>query len=292
MEKSKVYFTKEITANSLITIYEKLNVIQNGNVAVKISTGEQGNNNYLKPELIGNLVKKLNGTIVECNTAYEGKRNTTEDHLETIEKHGFNAIAKVDIMDSEGDIAIPVNGKHLTKNYIGKNLSNYDNLLVLSHFKGHPMGGFGGALKNMSIGIASSRGKTYIHSAGKNEDLETIWQNTAPQDNFLESMADADKSVIDYMKNPILYINVINNISVDCDCVAKPEPVCMQDIGIAASLDPVALDKACLDLIYNSEDHGKEHFIKRVSSQNGELILTAAKDLKIGNLDYELINID
>lgn len=292
MKKSKVYFTKEITEDSLIVIYEKLNVVQNGSVAVKISTGEQGNNNYLKPELIGKLVKKLNGTIVECNTAYEGKRNTTKEHLKTIEAHGFNKIAKVDIMDSEGDIAIAVNGKHLKKNYIGKNIENYDHLLVLSHFKGHPMGGFGGALKNMSIGIASSKGKTYIHSAGKNEDVKTIWKYKASQNDFLESMVDADKSVIDYMKTPILYINVINNISVDCDCVAKPEKVCMQDIGIAASLDPVALDKACLDLIYNSTDHGKKHFIERVESRNGKLILTAAENLKIGTTNYELINID
>lgn len=293
MEKSKVYFTKNINSNSLVEIYNTLNKDLNGKVAIKISTGEKGNNNYLNPLLIKDLVQSLNGTIVECNTAYAGKRNTTKEHLETAKEHGFFDIANVDIMDSEGDIELPINGgKHLKVNYVGKNLKNYDSILILSHFKGHPMGGFGGALKNMSIGIASSKGKCWIHSAGKVDTPKTIWKNTAPQDVFLECMGEADKSVIDYFKDNIAYINVINNLSVDCDCVATPEKPCMHDIGIAASLDPVALDKACLDLIYNSTDEGREHFIKRVETKNGKHIIDYAVTLKIGNDNYELINID
>lgn len=293
MEKSKVYFTKNINSESLVKIYDALNRDLKGNVAVKISTGEKGNNNYLKPNLIKDLVQKLNGTIVECNTAYVGKRNTTKEHLKTAREHGFFEIANVDIMDSDGDIELPViGGKHLKTNYVGKNLKNYDSILILSHFKGHPMGGFGGALKNMSIGIASSKGKCWIHSGGKTNDPKTIWKNTAPQDVFLECMAEADKSVVDYFKNNIVYINVINNLSVDCDCVATPEKPCMHDIGIVSSLDPIALDKACLDLIYNSSDKGRKHIIERVETRNGKHILDYATSLGIGNDVYELINID
>lgn len=274
-------------------MYEVLNKELVGNVGVKISTGEAGNPNYLNPDLIKKLISKLNGTIIECNTAYAGKRNTTEEHLKTIEAHGFNKIAKVDIMDDDGEMVLPVDkGIHLKENYVGKNLQNYDSILMLSHFKGHPMGGFGGALKNMSIGIASSSGKAFIHTAGKSKDVSTLWQNTAPQNDFLESMADSDKSVIDYMKGNIVYINVINNLSVDCDCVANPEKVHMKDIGIASSLDPVALDRACVDMIYNSNDPGKVHLIKRIEEQNGTLILEACEKLKIGTSNYELINVD
>ena len=274
-------------------MYEVLNKELVGNVGVKISTGEAGTPNYLNPDLIKKLISKLNGTIIECNTAYAGKRNTTEEHLKTIEAHGFNKIAKVDIMDKDGEMVLPVDkGIHLKENYVGKNLQNYDSILMLSHFKGHPMGGFGGALKNMSIGIASSSGKAFIHTAGKSKDVSTLWQNTAPQNDFLESMADSDKSVIDYMKGNIVYINVINNLSVDCDCVASPEKVHMKDIGIASSLDPVALDRACVDMIYNSNDPGKVHLIKRIEEQNGTLILETCEKLKIGNNNYELINVD
>jgi len=285
----KVYFTKEITEESLIKIYEKLGVELKGNVAIKISTGEPGGHNYLNPNLIKGLVKKLNGTIVECNTAYKGRRNTTEKHLKAASDHGFTNIAKVDIMDSDGDMELEVkNGKHLKVNYVGKNLSNYDSMLVLSHFKGHAMGGFGGALKNMSIGIASSRGKAWIHSAGTS--FTDFWHTE--QNKFIESMAEADKSVIDYMNSNILYINVMNNLSVDCDCNANPEDPCMNDIGILASVDPVALDKACLDLIYKSNDKGRDHLLERIESKNGPYIIDYANALGIGSSEYEFINID
>lgn len=285
----KVYFTSVISSESLVKIYECLGVDLKGKVAVKISTGELGGHNYLKPELIKGLVNKLNGTIVECNVAYEGSRNTTSVHLETIKAHGFDKIANVDIMDRDGDMDIPVlDGNHLKVNYVGKNLSNYDSILMLSHFKGHGMGGFGGALKNMSIGVASSRGKAWIHSAGTS--FTDFWHTE--QNKFIESMAEADKSVIDYMNGNILYINVMNNLSVDCDCVANPEEPCMKDIGILASIDPVALDKACLDLIYNSNDPGKEHMIERIESRKGNHIIDYAIGLGIGNKEYQLVNID
>lgn len=290
MNKEKVYFTKEITGSSLVKIYEKLGKELKGNVAVKISTGEPGGHNYLKPELIKELVNKLNGTIVECNTAYEGRRNTTIEHLKVVEEHGFTNIAKVDIMDSDGDMEIPVhNGKHLKVNYVGKSLANYDSMLVLSHFKGHQMGGFGGALKNMSIGIASSRGKAWIHSAGTS--FTDFWHTE--QEKFIKSMAEADSAVISYLdKDNILYINVMNNLSVDCDCNSNPEDPCMKDIGVLASTDPVALDKACLDLIYNSTDLGKEHMLERIETRKGPHILDYAEELKIGTKEYELIEID
>lgn len=286
----KVYFTSEITSESLIKIYESLGRELKGKVAVKISTGEPGGHNFLNPNLIKGLVQKLSGTIVECNTAYAGRRNTTEEHLKTVEAHGFTAIANVDIMDSEGDMEIPVDGgKHINVNYVGKNLANYDSMLMLSHFKGHAMGGFGGALKNMSIGVCSASGKTWLHSAGKVKDPAVIWKNTAPQDDFLESMAEADKSVIEYMKGNILYINVVNNLSVDCDCDSNPEAPCMADIGILASTDPVALDKACLDLIYKSNDPGKEHMIERIETRNGAHTIDYAEQIGVGSKEYELI---
>lgn len=293
MEKAKVYFTKEITPESLVKIYNKLEKELNGNVAIKISTGEPGGHNYLKPELIKDLVNLLNGTIVECNTAYAGRRNTSEEHWKAIKEHGFLDIAKVDIMDEEGEIALPVtNGLYLKENYVGKNIENYDSMLVLSHFKGHQMGGFGGALKNMSIGIASSEGKAWIHTAGVTKDLKKLWSNVAPQDHFLESMAEADQSVIKYMKEKIVYINVLNNLSIDCDCNSNPTKPCMNDIGITASIDPVAIDKASLDLVYNSEDEGKKDLIKRIESLHGIRTVEHAKELGIGTTEYELINID
>lgn len=306
MSKSKVYFSKEISPESLVKIYQALGMELPGKVAVKVSTGEAGNPNYLQPELIKELVQRLNGTIVECNTAYVGKRNATAEHLKTAEDHGFTSIAKVDIMDAEGDIEIPVrNGKHLKVDIIGKNLDNYDSMLNLAHFKGHPMGGFGGAIKNQSIGIASAVGKVYIHTAGKSRDLDKFFhafdsaKNKAEmlpaQNDFLESMAEAAKAVADYMSEkgkPIAYINVINNLSVDCDCSAHPETPCMADIGIAGSLDPVALDQACLDMIWDSDDPGRDHFIARVERQNGRHIIDAAVDLGLGSKDYELVTID
>ena len=296
MEKSKVYFTNAITPESLVKIYEALGTPVSGKVAIKISTGEAGNPNYLKPELIKNLVEKVDGTIVECNTAYAGARNSTEEHLQTAKDHGFTDIAEVDIMDADGEIEIPVHGgRHLEVDIIGKNFANYDSMINLAHFKGHPMGGFGGALKNQSIGIASSAGKAYIHTAGKSRDVDTLWNHIAPQDDFLEAMAEAAKSVADYMNannKPIVYINVINNLSVDCDCVATPESPCMQDIGIAASLDPVALDQACVDMIYNSTDPGRDHFVERVERQNGVHIIETAAQLGLGSREYELIDLD
>lgn len=296
MSKSKVYFSREISPAALVRVYENLGVVLPGKVAIKISTGEAGNTNYLKPELIKELVQRLNGTIVECNTAYAGARNDTAAHLQTAKDHGFTEIANVDIMDADGEVEIPIKrGRHLKVDIIGKNFDTYGSMLNLAHFKGHPMGGFGGALKNQSIGIASASGKAYIHSAGKTRDVATIWDNVAPQDDFLESMAEAATAVADYMEQqnkPIVYINVINNLSVDCDCVAHPEAPCMADIGVAGSLDPVALDQACLDLIYQSNDPGRDHFVERVERQNGRLIIDLAEKLGLGSKDYELIKLD
>lgn len=305
MSESLVYFTKDISPASLVKIYDALGVALPGKVAVKISTGEAGNPNYLKPELIKELVQKLNGTIVECNTAYQGARNDTAAHRQTITEHGFSEIAEVDIMDAEGEIEIPVtNGDFLDVDLVGKNLNLYDSMLNLAHFKGHPAGGFGGALKNQSIGVASARGKVYIHTAGKSRDLERFLQAFSdpeigaemlpPQNDFLDSMAEAAKAVADYFTEqdkPIIYINVINNLSVDCDCVAEPETPCMKDIGIAGSLDPVALDQACIDLIWHSEDPGRDHFIERVEQQNGRRIIDTAAKIGLGSKEYELIRI-
>lgn len=294
MEKSKVYFTKEITPESVVKMYETLGVNLPGKVAVKLHSGEQGNQNYIRPEFVKAIVEKVNGTVVECNTAYGGARNTTEKHEKLMEEHGWTKYFDVDIMDADGDdleLDIP-NGKVIKKNYVGKHIQNYDSMLVLSHFKGHPMGGYGGALKQLSIGCASTKGKCYIHSAGATTKQEELWNNLPEQKLFLESMADASKSVVDYFKGNILYINVMCNLSVDCDCCAKAEDPCMSDIGILASIDPVALDKACLDLIYNSNDPGKKHFIERVESRYGVHTIEAAHELKIGDIKYELIDID
>lgn len=306
MTKSKVYFTRNITPSSLVKIFEKLNINLPGKVGVKISTGEPGGNNYLKPELIKDLVEKVNGDIVECNTAYEGGRNQTERHLEAAKDHGFTAIAPVKIMDAEGEIEIPIkNGKFLEADIVGQGIENYDSFINLAHFKGHQMAGFGGVLKNQAIGFASSVGKTYIHTAGKTRDLEKFYrcfdseENMAellpPQDDFLASMAEAAKAIADYLqqkgKNRIAYINVMNNLSIDCDCAVDPEAPCMQDIGILASLDPVALDQASLDLIYNSSDPGRDHFVERVEQQHGAYILKCAEQLGLGNRAYELIEV-
>ena len=293
MEKSKVFFTKKITSENLIKIYEALGQELKGKVAVKLSTGEAGGHYFLNPNLIKDLIHKVNGTIVECNTAYSGKRNTTKDHWETIKDHGFLDIAEVDIMDEEGDMPIPVeNGVHLKENYVGEHLKNYDSILVLSHFKGHAMGGFGGTLKNISIGIGSSNGKAWIHTAGKTKNPAELWDNLPEQDDFLESMADACKGVIDYMgKENMVYINVANNLSVDCDCDSNPHAPEMADLGIFASLDPVALDQACYDAVINAKDEGKKALIERMDSRHGIHTVEAANKLGLGNREYEIVNI-
>lgn len=291
--KPKVYMYKEISSENLLKIYDMLGRKAEGRVAVKLSTGEPGNDNYLNPDLIKDLVHKVNGTIIECNTAYGGGRADTESHLKAAADHGFTAIAKVDIMDADGEVSLPVaGGKHLKEDFVGKNYPDYDFTVVLSHFKGHPMGGFGGAIKNISIGIASSAGKAWIHSAGKTKSQTEVWKNLPPQDDFLESMAEAAKAIIDHCGDKILYISVANNLSVDCDCVATPEEPKMGDIGILASLDPVALDKACVDMVRASEDHGKIHLIERIDSRNGMHTLDYAEQLGMGSQDYELVVLD
>lgn len=288
MESSKVYFSKEITKQNLVKMYDILNVKLPGKIAVKVHSGEDGNQNYLKPEFMEDIINHVNGTIVECNTAYEGARNTTKKHIELMKKHGWSEMYNVDIMDSESDMELPIpEGRVIKVNYVGEHLKNYDSMLVISHFKGHPMGGFGGALKNISIGVASSYGKAYIHGAGKPED---IW--TADHDSFLEAMADADKSIMDYFKKNIVFINIMCNMSVDCDCCADAEDPCMQDIGILASTDPVALDQACVDLVYSSKDPGRDHLIERIESRNGIHTIESAANLGVGNRKYELINLD
>ena len=288
---SKVYFTKEITPDSLIKIYDKLGIELKGNVAVKLHSGEKGNKNYLKPEFVKPLVDYVDGTVVECNTAYEGARNTTLKHKELIKEHEWDKYFKFDLMDAEGpDMVLDIPyGKILKKNYVGKNLANYDSMLVLSHFKGHKMGGYGGALKQLSIGCASSAGKSLIHTAGKTNDQYKLWDNLPEQDKFLESMADAASSIVNYFKGNIVYINVMKNLSVDCDCDGNASDPCMKDIGILASADPIALDQACLDLVYNSNDEGKNKLIERIESRHGVHTIEAAKELGFGEREYELI---
>ena len=285
---SIVYFTNQITSESLIAIYQSLGVSLRGKIAVKISSGEPGGHNYLQPALIGPLVRKLGGTIVECNTAYEGKRSDSKAHRQAIRDHGFLLIASCDIMDEFGEFAIPVTGgKHLTNNYVGSHLKNYDSMLMLSHFKGHLMGGFGGALKNMSIGVASAHGKAVIHGAG---DPEKLW--TADHDSFLESMAEADQSVMNHMgRENIVYINVANRLSVDCDCDSNPHEPEMEDIGIFASLDPVAVDQACVDAVYASPDAGKAALIERMETRNAIHTVETAAALGLGSREYELVAI-
>ena len=282
--KSKVYFTREISSEKLLEIYKKLEIELKGKVAVKVHSGEKGNQNYLKPLFYKDIIDYVKGTVVECNTAYDGARNTSEKHLKLLEEHEWSKYYNVDLLDKDAELELPVKeGKHLKVNYVGKNIENYDSMLVLSHFKGHPMGGFGGALKNISIGLASSHGKANIHGAGKPEE---IW--TADHDSFLESMAEADKTIMDYEKN-IAFINVMANMSADCDCCAVAEDPCMKDIGILASTDPVALDQACIDLVYNSTDPGKDHLIERIESRNGIHTIEEAEKLKVGTRKYDLI---
>ena len=285
---SKVYFSSQISKERMVDMYKALGVSLAGSVAVKLHSGEEGNQNYLRPEFMKDIIEYVNGTVVECNTAYEGARNTTEKHKKLMSSHGWSKYFDVDIMDADGQMELPVpEGKQIKVNYVGRNLADYDSVLVLSHFKGHPMGGFGGALKNISIGIASSYGKAYIHGAG---EPDKMW--TADHDAFLESMADAAKSVIDYEKGNMAFINVMCNMSVDCDCCAVAEDPCMQDIGILASLDPVALDQACIDLVYASEDPGRDHLTERIESRNGVHTIEAAAAIGAGSREYELINID
>ena len=289
----KVYLFKEISSENLIKIYKALGREAKGHVAVKLSTGEPGGHNFLQPALIKDLVQTVNGTIVECNTAYGGGRADTESHLKAAADHGFTKIAQVDIMDAEGEAILPVKGgKHLKEDFVGKNYLDYDFTVVLSHFKGHAMGGFGGAIKNISIGIASSKGKAWIHSAGKSKNQAEVWNNLPPQDDFLESMTEAAKAIIDHCGEHILYISVANNLSVDCDCDSSPEDPKMGDIGILASLDPVALDKACTDLVRSSKDHGKIHLIERIDSRHGMHTLDYAEQLGMGSQTYELVELD
>lgn len=287
--KSKVLFTRTISPEMVLKMYELLGKELTGNIAVKLHSGEEGNQNFLTPEFWKPVIDHLHGTVVECNTAYEGSRNTTEKHLKTIEKHGWSKYFDVDLMDAEGpDLVLDIpEGKRIKKNYVGKDIAKYDGMIVLSHFKGHPMGGYGGALKQLSIGCASSYGKAYIHGAGVPEE---IW--TADHDSFLESMADAAKSVHEYFKGNIVYVNVMKNMSVDCDCCAIAEDPCMKDIGILISTDPIAIDQACLDLVYAAtDDPGRDHLIERIESRHGVHTIEAAVELGYGSREYELVEI-
>lgn len=286
--KSKVFFSREITPEKVVELYRAAGKELPGRVAVKVHSGEEGNQNFLHPDFWAPMVEAVNGTIVECNTAYAGSRNTTEKHMATMEKHGWSKYFKVDLLDAEGpDLMLDIpDGKRIKKNYVGKDIVNYDSLLVLSHFKGHPMGGYGGALKQLSIGCASSFGKAYIHGAG---EPEKIW--TADHDSFLESMADAASSVVKLFKGNAVYVNVMKNMSVDCDCCAVAEDPCLADIGVLVSTDPVAVDQACVDLVYACDDPGKAHFLERVESRNGVHTIEAAAAMGVGSREYELIEL-
>ncbi len=286
--KSKVYFTKTISPEKVLELYKLIDKKLEGKIAIKLHSGEVGNQNFLKPDFWKPVIDYVGGTVVECNTAYDGGRNTTEKHMKTLHEHGWSKYFEVDLLDAEGpdlELAIP-NGKCIQKNFVGKNIKDYNSMLVLSHFKGHPMGGYGGAIKQLSIGIASSMGKAYIHGVG---DTENFWNSD--HDSFLESMADAALSVIDYFKGNIIYINVMKNMSVDCDCCAVAEDPCMQDIGILVSTDPIAIDQACLDLVYAADDPGRDHLIERIESQNGVHTIEAAAALGFGSREYELITV-
>ncbi len=294
MEKAKVYFIKEITPENIVRIYKALGKKLPGKVAVKMHSGEQGNQNYLRPEFVKDMVDYVKGTVVECNTAYEGARNSTEKHKKLIKEHEWDKYFPFDLLDEEGpDMELDVpNGQVLKKNYVGKDLANYDSLLVLSHFKGHAMGGYGGALKQLSIGCASSAGKTLIHTAGATNDQRELFNNLPEQDKFLEAMADAASSVVNYFKGNAAYINVMKNISVDCDCDGNASAPCMKDMGILASTDPIAVDQACLDMVYNSTDPGKDKLIERIESRHGVHTIEAADKLGFGTREYELIDLD
>ena len=295
--KAKVYFTREITPEKVVEMYQALGVELPGKVAVKVHSGEKGNQNFLRPEFWRPMVEKVQGTIVECNTAYGdasgGVRDHTESHLKLLEEHGWNKYFDVDLMDAQGpDVVWPIlNGKVLKENHLGKNIMNYDSMLVLAHFKGHPMGGYGGALKQLSIGCASRAGKALIHSAGKTDDRYETWKQHASSVEFPEAMADAAASVVEHFKGKTAFINVMKNLSVDCDCCAVEEDPCMKDIGILASTDPVAIDQACMDLVIHSDDPGRDHFMERVNSRNGIHTIEAAEDLGIGTREYELIEL-
>ena len=285
---STVYFSKTITAEKVLQLYQLLGKSLPGKVAIKVHSGEEGNQNFLRPDFWKPMIEHVGGTVVECNTAYEGQRNTTEKHLKLFEKHGWSRYFSVDLLDAQGpdlELAIP-GGRVIRKNYVGKDMANYDSTLILSHFKGHPMGGYGGALKQLSIGYASAFGKAYIHGAG---EPEKIW--TADQNAFKRSMADAAMSVVEFFKGNAVYVNVMKNMSVDCDCCAKAEDPCMQDIGILVSDDPIAIDQACIDLVYASDDPGKAHLIKRIESRNGILTIEAAAELGFGSREYQLIEV-
>ncbi len=292
METAKVYFTKDLTPESVVKMFDVLHKDLPGRVAVKVHSGEEGNQNYLRPEFMKPIVEHVNGTVVECNTAYDGARDTTEKHTKLMEDHGWSKIFNVDILDSEGDTILEIpNGKVINKNYVGKKLNDYDSMLVLSHFKGHPMGGYGGALKQLSIGVASSHGKRYIHCIGdENGTFEDMFK--VDQAKFLEAMADAASSVVKHFDGNIAYINVMCNMSVDCDCCNVAEDPCMKDIGILASLDPIAIDQACIDLVQKSDDPGKEHLLERINSRQGIHTIEAAADLGFGTREYELIEIE
>lgn len=287
--KSKVYFSRTITPEKVLELYKMADHPLTGNVAIKLHSGETGNQNFLKPLFWKPVIEYVGGVVAECNTAYEGTRNTTKKHLKTIDAHGWSRYFNVDLLDAEGpdmELEIP-NGKVIKKNYVGKNLAKYNSMLVLSHFKGHPMGGYGGALKQLSIGVASSFGKAYIHGAG---EPEKIW--TADHNLFLESMADAASSVVEYFHHDVVYVNVMKNMSVDCDCCAVAEDPCMADIGILVSLDPVAIDQACIDLVYKSDDPGRDHLLERIESRNGVHTIEAAAALGMGSREYELIEVE
>jgi uncharacterized Fe-S center protein len=291
MEKAKVYFTRTLTPEAVLAMYRALGKALPGKVAVKVHSGEEGNQNYLRPDFMRPMVEAVQGTVVECNTAYDGERNTTEKHRKLLENHLWTKYFPVDLMDAEGpDLILPTpKGKVLRENMVGRSMAEYDSMLVLSHFKGHPMGGYGGALKQLSIGCASSRGKSLIHSGGVTDDQTAVWSHTAEQDAFCEAMADAAGSVVEFFKGNLAYVSMMCNLSVDCDCCAVAEDPCMKDIGILSSLDPVALDQACIDLIRQSSDPGREHFLERVESRHGTHTIDAAAALGFGTKEYELI---
>lgn len=294
MEKAKVYFTRNITPENVVRMFGLLGKELPGKVAVKVHSGEKGNQNFLRPEFMKPMIDAVKGTVVECNTAYDGARNTTEKHHKLMEYHGWSHYFDVDILDAEGpDAELPIpNGKQIKKNYVGKDMMKYDSMLVLSHFKGHPMGGYGGALKQLSIGCGSSAGKTYIHTAGVTDDQYQLWNHAAPQDAFLEAMADAASSVVKHFNGNMAFVNIMCNMSVDCDCCAIAEDPCMKDIGILASLDPIALDQACIDLIQNSDDPGRDHMLERINTRHGTHTIDAAAELGFGTKEYALVNVD
>ncbi len=294
MSKSKVYFSRVITPQRVLELYKALDMPLTGKVCAKVHSGEEGNQNYLHPEFWAPVIHALDATVVECNTAYDGARNYTDKHLKLLESHGWSKYFTVDLLDAEGpDLVLPVvGGKVLKENLVGKNLKNYDSMVVLSHFKGHPMGGYGGALKQLSIGCASTAGKCLIHSAGATTDQTKFWDNVAEQDDFLQGMAEAAQTVVKLFGGKAVYLNIMANLSVDCDCCAVAEGPCMKDVGILASLDPVAIDQACVDLVYASDDPGKDHLIERIESRHGVHTIEAAAALGVGSREYELVDLD